>query len=65
MAGDWFGRIGVVLFCVSQVFPEAVRQSPPCFAYVDFFAQGTGYAIDEIYRYAGEMVYDFDGSIGS
>ena len=65
MARDWFGHICVVLFCVSYVFAEAVRQSPPCFAYVDFLAQRTGYAIDDICGYAGEMVYDFDGSIGS
>ena len=38
MARDWFGRICVVLFCVSYVFAEAVRKSPPCFAYVDFLA---------------------------
>ena len=38
MTRDWFGRICVVLFCVSWVFAEAVRQSPPCFPYVDFLA---------------------------
>ena len=38
MARDWVGRICVVLFFVSSVFAEAVRQSPPCFAYVDFLA---------------------------
>ena len=44
---------------------KAVRQSPPCFAYVDFLASRAGYAIDDICRDAGEMVFDFDGSIGS
>ena len=41
-----------------------IRQSPPCFAYVDFLAQRAGYAIDDICRDAVEMVCDFDGSIG-
>ena len=47
------------------MFAEAVRQSSPCFAYVDFLAERAGYAIDDICGYAGEMVCDFDGSIGS
>ena len=59
MALDWFGRIFVVLFCVSLVFAEVV-QSPPCFAYVDFLAECAGICGD-----AGEMVCDLDGSIGS
>ena len=54
MTCDWFGRICVVSFCVSWVFAEAVRQSPPCFAYVDFLAKRAGYAIDDICRDAGE-----------
>ena len=65
MARDWFGRICVVLFRVSQVFAEAVRQYPPCFAYVDFLAQRAGYAVDDNCGDAGEMSSDFNGSIGS
>ena len=64
MARDWFGCIFVVLFCVSQVFAEAVRQSPPCFAYVDFLAQRAGYAIDDICGDAGEMVCDLMDRLG-
>ena len=59
MARDWFGLICVVLFCV-QVFAEAVRQSPPCFAYVDFLAQRPGYAIVDICGDACEMFSDFN-----
>ena len=44
---------------------EAIRQSPPCFAYVDFLALRAAYAIDDICGDAGVMVCDFDGSIGS
>ena len=47
------------------MFAEAVRQSPPCFAYVDFLAQRADYAIDDICGDAREKVFDFDGSIGS
>ena len=47
------------------MFAEAVRQSSPCFAYVDFLAQRAAYAIDDICGDGGEMVCDFNGSIGS
>ena len=47
------------------MFAEAVRQSPPCFRYVDFLPKRAGYAIDDICGDAGEMVTDFNGSIGS
>ena len=47
------------------MFAEAVRQSPPCFPYVDFLAYCAGYAIDDICGDGGEMVSDFNGSIGS
>ena len=47
------------------MFAEAVRQSTPCFAYVDFLAWRAGYAIDDICGDAGEMICDSDGSIGS
>ena len=47
------------------MFAEAVRQSSPCFPYVDFLAKRAGYAIDDICGDAGEMVSDFNGSIGS
>ena len=65
MARDWFGRICYVLFGVSQVFAEAVRKSPPGFANVVFLSQRAGYAIDDICGDAGEMVSDFNGSVGS
>ena len=47
------------------MFAQAVRQSPPCVPYVDFLAERAGYAIDGICEDAGEMVSDFNGSIGS
>ena len=47
------------------MFAEAVRQSPSCFPYVDFLASRAGYAIDDICGGTGEMVSDFNGSIGS
>ena len=47
------------------MFAEAVSQSSPCFADVDFLAWRAGYAIDDICGDAGEMVCDFDGSIRS
>ena len=59
--GNWFGRICVVFFCVSQI----VRQSSAHFAYVDLLAQCAGYALDDIYGDACKMVSDFSGSIGS
>ena len=31
------------------MFPKAVRQSSPCFAYVDLLTWSAGYAIDDIY----------------
>ena len=65
MAHDWFGCMCAVLFCVSQVFAEAVHQSPPCFPYVDFLAQRAGYAIDDISGDACKMASDFNGTIGS
>ena len=64
MARDWFGRICFVFFYVSQVFAEAVRKSPPCFAYVDFLAQRAGYATADICGDACKMVSDFSGLIG-
>ena len=65
MARNWFGRICVVFFYVSEVFAEAMRQSSPCFAHVDFLAYRAGYAIDDICGDACEMVSDLIGSIGS
>ena len=47
------------------MFAEAIRQSYPCFANVDFFAYPAGYAIDDICGDACKMVSDFNGSIGS
>ena len=47
------------------MFAEAVCSFPPCFPYVDFLAQRTGYAIDDICGDAGELVSDFNGLIGS
>ena len=47
------------------MFAEAVLQSPSCFPYVDVLAQRASYAIDDICEDAGEMVSDFNGSIGS
>ena len=52
-------------FYVSKVFAEAVRQSSPSFAYVDFLAERAGYAIDDICGDACKMVSDFNESIGS
>ena len=31
------------------MFSEAVRQSSPCFAYVDLLTKRAGYAIDDVY----------------
>ena len=46
------------------MFAVAVSQSSPCFAYVDFLAKRTGYAIYDISGDACKMVSDFNGSIG-
>ena len=46
------------------MFAEAVRQSPPFFAYVDFLAELAGYAIADICGDACKMVSDFSGLIG-
>ena len=62
--GNWFGRICVVFFCISQVFAKAVRQLSPCFAYVDL-TQRAAYAKDDIYGDTCKVVCDFSGSIGS
>ena len=43
------------------MFAEAVRQSSPCFAYVDFLAEPAGYAIDDISGDACKMVSDYNG----
>ena len=53
-----FGRICVVFFFVSYVFAKAVRQSSPCFAYVDL-TQRVGYAIDDIYGDACKVPGEF------
>ena len=47
------------------MFAEAVRQSSPCFANVDFLAERAGYAIDDFGGDACKMVSDFNGSTGS
>ena len=39
----------VSFFSNSKAFEKAVRQSSPCFAYVDLLVYCTGYAIDDIY----------------
>ena len=52
-------------FYISKVFSKAVRQSSPCFAYVDLLTKRAGYAIDEIYGDACKVVSDFSESIGS
>ena len=46
------------------MFAEAVRQSPPGFAYVDFLAQHAGYTIDGICGDAGEMVVTLTDRLG-
>ena len=70
----WLGRLNcratcfdasVSLFSTSHVFAKAVRQSSPCFAYVDFLAYCAGYAIDDIYGDACKVGSDFSGSIWS
>ena len=63
MARNWFGRICVVFFYISLVF--VVRQSSPCFAYVDLLKKRVRYAIDDIYGDVCKVVSDFGGSIGS
>ena len=47
------------------MFAKAVRESSPFFAHVDLLTESTGYAIDDIYGDACEVVSDFSGSIGS
>ena len=46
------------------MFAEAVRQSSPCFVYIDFLAWRAGYEIDDFCGDACKMVSDFNGSIG-
>ena len=41
---------------------KTVRQSSPCFAYVDLLTERVGYAIDHIYGDACKVVSDFRGS---
>ena len=65
MARNWFGRICVAFFNISQMFAKAVRQFSPCFAYVDLPTQRAGYATDDIYEDACKVVSDFSGSIRS
>ena len=65
MTRNWFGRICVVFFYISYVFSEAVRQSSPCFGYIDLLTKRAGYAIDYVYGDACKVVSDFSGLIGS
>ena len=64
MARDWFGRICVVLFLR---LVGVCGSGPPVsslFGLCRFSCIAAGYAIDDICGDAGEMVCDFDGSIG-
>ena len=48
----------------AQAFAKAVRQSSPCFAYVDLSTLRAGYAMDQIYGDAWKVVCDLSRSIG-
>ena len=56
-----------VLFCSASRRRSRKRSASllPVSPYVDFLAYRAGYAIDDICGDAGEMVSDFNGSIGS
>ena len=57
-----------VLFCSASRRCSRKRSAsllPVDFLDVDFLSQRAGYAIDDICGGAGEMVSDFNGSIGS
>ena len=59
--------VSVSFFSTSPRCSESkvVRQSSPCFAYVDHLTKRAGYAVDEIYGDAYQVISDFSGSIGS
>ena len=55
----------MLFFYFSLLFAEAVSQSSPCFACVDFLPKRAAYTIDDICGDACKMVSDFNGSTGS
>ena len=60
MARNWFGRISVAFFYVSNVFAKPYANLLPV-----LLTQREGYAIEDIYGDACKVVSDFSGSIGS
>ena len=62
IACNCFARIvNFFFFNIMKMFPEEVSKFSPCFSCKEFFAQCTGYAVNDISGDAHKSIPDVDG----